>query len=256
MPESEIWRVDKTAIYWKILNGWLTKNFEEWLQETAKQHEINRDDLLLAITETIRKISAATLEVLNKENGKNINIPLFIITANPRGDLSVLSVAFLQKTGPEIFCEREKTHQLLDPLSRLWIETIALEETLAWMTGAPRTAGTANMFLTAYSFYFIELVIEKLFKLNIIEEKFIETIIEETMHYFDHFAHPDLINKFKEELAEKLKNSSNGDALIIDQKLEEKYGFKKKVQELFVEILKNNGKKDLFSPLKKYLKTP
>jgi hypothetical protein len=254
VENQEPWRIDRESIHWKILNGWLTESFEKWLEQTANKYRITEKDLLLGIAESIRKISYQTILILKEQTGQETLIPPFIISPNPGGEIAAISLVILNSDKPDSCFNRLETFEEIGPFVCLAIMLQEIRETMVRISGGLVTLGSANDILTAYHYVLVEEAINDYLTNQRSDNYYllIRTVIEETLHYFDWQNNQTLMKQFFQEEKELTQNISDFDEKFrIGQELEEKYGFKKRVREIF-EILKN--KEDLFSPLLERIK--
>lgn len=249
MENQGSWRIDKESVHWKILNGWLPRLFKDWLNKIANNYQINWEDLLIGIAETIRKISYETILILKSETDKEIQIPPFIFSPNPNGEVKAIKAVILMSDKPEACLTRSETFDKIGPCALILILLEELREVQVRLGGGVGILGAACDSITAYHYTLVEKAVID-FLANKYSDNYyllIETVIEETLHYFDWQTNRSLMNEFIQEREKLIQTVSSPDEKVkIGQALEEKYGFKERVKKIF-EILKNCD--DLFSPL-------
>jgi len=259
VQEKDLWHIDKESIEWKMLNGWLSPLFKDWLEKTAHQISIDKEALLMAVAETIRNISYRTMLILEQKSVVSVKIPPFIISSNTNGDTVAINVLILKNAPPDIFCNKNNAMEKLGPFCGLVLATQGLQESMRALQDGKRCIGTAQKYSVAYYYLMIQAAFDCFLKngnQNIdLCEKFEKTVIEETLHYFDHWTNPQIMQEFAEKnrrIFSEVKEYK--ERIDASQKLEADLGFKSRTEEIFQKLKNQKG---LFSPFENFIsKTP
>lgn len=254
MKEKEVWRVNKEDVAFRLIKGWLSERFKKWLVSTGRRLNIEEDDLLLGIVETIRKISYKTIKILKQRTGKQIDLPLFIIAINPF-EISAPTEAILHKNDPDFFCDKKQVEKWLDPLILLYLITLRRNQGLAELVGGRIILGAADgKYMGFYNNLVIKAVGDYRVRKNSDSEnlrKLLRAVTEETFHCFCDQTGEFRNEEMKEEFSKIPDSADYTTQLSEKHKIEEKFGQKKVVVEI-MEILKKD--KTLFSPLEEKIK--
>lgn len=246
MVEKEPWRIDKQSVHWRVLKGWLSERFIKWLKKKAEEFNVSRDDLLIEIIETIRRISWLTLDILEKETGKKVYLP-FIVILDDCFELAGLRLAILKNNDPDFFCNPEKVKNELG-ISYLAILLHRIRHYLKEINGGMILFGTGCDFGIAIYDKIIINLIDRFSSET--QDCCLEVVIEETFHYFskqtNEFNDAEMVKEIKEARQNIIDNDERE---RIGQEIEEKYGVKKKRDEILRKLKKEN--KDLFFLLSK-----
>lgn len=180
MAEKEPWRIDKQSVHWRVLKGWLSERFSQWLEKKAKQFNVSADDLLVEIIETIRRISWLTLNILEKETDKQVYLP-FTIILDDCFEINGLMMAIIKDENPEFFCNQKEVRQKLQ-MNYLSIWLHQIRHYLTELNGGYVFYGTAcDLGIAIYDKVIMNLM-DNFSKKN--QETFLKTIVEEIFHYF------------------------------------------------------------------------
>lgn len=247
MNEKEPWRIDRNSVHFKVLKGWLSKRFKEWLVRAATQYKLSEDELLIKIIETIRKISWRTFQILKQRTGKEVDMPIIIVVGNP-WEILVLESVIEEKGISDFLCDESAmlaTIENLDSAITSYVGRQLLEQVLSEFLGkGPIVGGAAAEHGVAI--YDRE-------AMNLFEAfeqskgRFLEIVIEEAFHYFCAQTGKFHEQEMRVEMREKVRNLDIREQNRLGQAIEEKYGVKKMVAEL-LQILKQK-EDELFSLL-------
>lgn len=242
-----------------MLDGWMSSCFKEWMKNASLKCNTTSEEVLIGTAETIRMISHETLRHLKKETP----IPPFIITENLTGNLAIIKTLASSGSAPEIYCSEPLATSKINPFVLLISSGAGLMESLRVLQDGKRVVGGANEFATAYFSLSVQRAFDSalgLDKNTVSQNNFINTVIEETIHFFDHRHHPALMKKFSEISQARIKQME-----AVKASQAEKDDMK---QELEKEILNIKDRvaaisrmlaletEDLFSPFKKHCKLP
>lgn len=259
---KEPWGVDKNSLDWKMLNGWMSSFFEEWLVKTGQKCTADSEEVLVGVAETIRMTSYETLQRLRK----NTPIPPFIITENLTGDLAIIKTLAAGGSSPEIFCHKEIALRTMSPFALLLPLLAGFSESLRTLQDGKRIVGGSNDVATAYFSTTTQRAFDSVMCSDESDLKrvgFVNTVIEETIHFFDHQHHPELMEKFYKIVPEELQKANLADPSCFSKFAED--DLKQELEERILHIKTRVSvmsqlfvfkKIDFFAPFKKHCKLP
>ncbi|KKR10412.1 MAG: hypothetical protein UT37_C0002G0021 [Parcubacteria group bacterium GW2011_GWA2_39_18] len=269
MHTAEPWKINRENVYYRIITGWASDSFNKWLIEISEKYGLNKDDLLLGVVETIRKISYRTIEILEWQTKirNKVQIPPFIVTLNLKGYMGAIHSQLRAGKNFNDLCDKKEFLSAFGLFGQLVLELAGLNEILRTLNEGLQVSGIASNSLTAYNQLMIQTSFEEFLKANqklqSSESRFelpapihdhnslIRVVAEETMHYFDHQTNPQLMESLFERVREKSGGTKDPEKILdMKQGAEKELGLKDRAEQIF-STLKNQ--EDLFSPLKERL---
>lgn len=237
------WRINKEHLYYKILRAWLPDYLKAYGEKT-----------ILETTNILRRISWEVIKILKKEAGKEVSLPLIIVTPNP-SDILIFSLANEENWEPEILCDEEKTIEKLG-LGYAPILMAHLHQVVTILVGAgPLTAGSASKI----GFGIYDARVENLFKENLSsksKQDLLQVVIEETLHYFCYNTNFLNSQQMEKELT-ILRKRDDLEYDIVERfchQVEKKYGIKNKVNEILKKMRAEGTLENIFLPIEQFKK--
>lgn len=247
MNEKEPWRIDEDSVHFKVLKGWLSERFINWLITAGWQYNFSKSELLVRIVEIIRRISWEIFKILKERTNKEATLPFIIISDCPTGELSALKTVLERNSNSDILCNKSAAMQSLG-LNYLIIALEALQQMLGATEGGPIVWGAAyEGGIAIYN----QIVID-LFEYSDTEtkQKFLRIVTEEAFHCFAQQTNEFRNSEIRQEQSKKSEGLTPRERWLMTLEIEIKYGVKQMVNEL-LQILEQK-EEDLFSllPLK------
>lgn len=158
MQTSEPWRIDKEDVCYRIITGWSLEPFDEWLVKISEKYGLSKEDLLLGIVETIRKISHRTIEILEWQTKirNKVQIPPFIITLKLKSYIATISSQLENGQSFDDLCNKKEFLSVLSPLGKITMELAGIRELCRFIGEDVRVNGVASEFLTAYNQFVVQ----------------------------------------------------------------------------------------------------
>lgn len=243
MNEQEPWRIDKESVHFKVLQGWLSDRFINWLITAGWQYNLSKSELLIRIAETIRRISWEIFKILKERTGKDAALPFVLISFCPTGDLSTLKTVLETNSNSDILCNKSAATQSLGA-GRLIVALEAMQQMLGAISRGPIVLGAA--YEGGIAIY--DQIIIDLFERFDTETKqrFLKAVTEEAFHCFAKQTNEFRDSEITQEQSKKPKGLTPQERWLLDLEIEKKYGVKEMVNEL-LQILKQ--KEDEFFSL-------
>lgn len=234
MDKQEPWRIDKDSVHFKILQGWLSERFINWLIAAGWQYNLSKSELLIRIVETIRRISWETFKILKERTGKEATLPFIIISACPTGELSALKTVLERNSDSDILCNKSAVMKSLG-VGYLIVVLETMQQMLGAISGGPIVWGAAYEGGIAI---YDQLAIDLFERCDSeARQKFLRTVTEEAFHCFAKQTNEFRNSEITQELSKKPEGLIPQERWLIDFEIEIKYGVKQMVNEL-LQILK------------------
>ncbi|MEK7120018.1 MAG: hypothetical protein AAB824_00540, partial [Patescibacteria group bacterium] len=153
MQTPEPWRIDKEDVCYRIITGWSLKTFDEWLVKTSEKYGLSKEDLLLGIAETIRKISHRTIEILEWQTKirNKVQIPPFIITLKLKSYDAAISAQLKNGRSLDDLCDKKEFLSALGTFGQIAMEIAGIRELCRFIGENVRVNGVASEFVIIYN---------------------------------------------------------------------------------------------------------
>jgi len=249
LNEQEPWRIDKDSVHFKVLKGWLSERFIDWLITAGWQYNLSKSELLIRIAETMRRISWEVFKILKEKTGKDAMLPFIIISFCPTGELSALKTVLEKNSDSDILCNKSAVMQSLG-LGYLIIVLETTQQMLGAISGGPIVLGAAYEGGIAI---YDQIVIDLFERFDTeAKQRFLRTVTEEALHCFAKQTNEFRSSEITQEQSKKPEGLTPRERWLLDLEIETKCGVKQMVNELlqilrqkedeFFSLLPLNGK--------------